>query len=90
MKMMTIAAAMICALLASGCGKRAAKTNEAQPPPAAEAPPPAQEKSLTRQAIEGVTGKTAVDAGQRTKAKVAAIDAQEQEKNKGLDDIMSE
>ncbi len=90
MKMMIAVTAMVCALLASGCGKRGAKEHEAQPPTAEEAPPPAREKSLTRQAIEGMTGKTTVDAGQRTKAKVAAIDAQEQEKKADLNDIMSE
>ncbi len=45
-------------------------------PAASNAPPaqPAEEKSTARQAIEGFTGKTAVDAGQRTKARIQAIE----------------
>ena len=34
------------------------------------------EKSVARQAIEGFTGKTAVDSGERTKAKIKAINTQ--------------
>ncbi len=90
MKMMIAVTVMVFAMLASGCGKRNVEKHEVQTPTHEEAPPPAQEKSLTRQAIEGMTGKTTVDAGQRTKAKVAAINGKEQEKKENLDDIMSE
>lgn len=58
----------IALLCLSGCapeGKQVAATNS---------PPP--EKSTARQAIEGFTGKTAVDAGQRTKLKVKDINEQ--------------
>jgi len=48
--------------------------------PAPQTPAPSnavpQEKSVARQAIEGFTGKTAVDAGQRTKAKIKVINEQ--------------
>ena len=45
-----------------------------QPPVPSNAVPP--EKSVARQAIEGFTGKTAVDSGERTKAKIKAINTQ--------------
>lgn len=42
--------------------------------------PPAQsnatERPVARQAVEGFTGKTAVDSGERTKAKIKDINAQ--------------
>lgn len=56
------------ALWLAGCApadKMAALSNAAPP-----------EKSVARQAIEGFTGKTAVDAGQRTKAKIKDINTQ--------------
>lgn len=53
-------------------GKKAVTV--AQPPAVSNAALP--EKSVARQAIEGFTGKTAVDAGERTKAKVKAINTQ--------------
>ena len=34
------------------------------------------EKTVARQAIEGFTGKTTVDAGERTKAKIKGINTQ--------------
>jgi len=46
------------------------------PQPAAPSPAAPQEKSVARQAIEGFTGKTAVDAGQRTKLKIKDINKQ--------------
>ena len=48
------------------------------PAVASNAPPaqPAEEKSTARQAIEGFTGKTAVDTGQRTKVRIKAIEEQ--------------
>jgi len=49
-------------------------TPTGQPPAPSNAAPP--EQSVARQAIEGFTGKTAVDAGQRTKAKIKAINTQ--------------
>ena len=54
----------------------------AQPAPASNAAP--QEQSVARQAIEGFTGKTAVDAGQRTKARIKDIDEQHK---KNLEEI---
>jgi hypothetical protein len=44
--------------------------------PSNAAPP---EKSIARQAVEGFTGKTSVDAGERTKAKIKAIETQRQQ-----------
>ena len=40
---------------------------------------PSTGNSAPRQAVEGFTGKTAVDAGERTKGKIQAIKAQRQE-----------
>lgn len=63
------------AIWMAGCApadKMAAPTG--QPPAQSNAMPP--EKSVARQAIEGFTGKTAVDTGERTKAKIKDINAQ--------------
>lgn len=60
----------VVALVLAGCG---------QPDKPVEATPSATpsnvvpEKSVARQAIEGFTGKTAVDAGQRAKEKIKKI-----------------
>jgi hypothetical protein len=50
---------LLAALAAAGCA------------PAEKEPSP--EKSTARQAVEGFTGKTAVDAGQRTKETIKAV-----------------
>lgn len=65
----------IAALGLAGCAPAEKMTAPAgQPPAPSNAAPP--EKSVARQAIEGFTGKTAVDVGQRTKAKVKDINTQ--------------
>lgn len=46
------------------------------PQPAAPSNTAPPEKSVARQAIEGFTGKTAVDTGQRTKARIEDINKQ--------------
>lgn len=69
----------IAALWLAGCApaeKMTAPAPVTNAPPAQTAPQAAPEKSTARQAVEGFTGKTAVDAGQRTKGRVKAIDAQ--------------
>lgn len=65
----------IAAIWLAGCApaeKNAAPTGQSSSASNAAAP----EKSVTRQAINGFTGKTSVDAGQRTKAKIKDINAQ--------------
>jgi hypothetical protein len=79
--------AIIGVLLAAavGCGQPGEK------PAAASGTPPltnlVETKSVARQAIEGFTGKTAVDAGQRAKAKIREVSS---EKQQDLDAAMSE
>ncbi len=73
-----------CALLAgillsaSGCSK-AAETSKA--PPAKKTTP----KSNMQTTVEGLTGKTAVDAGKKAEEKLNAINAQREEDIKELD-----
>ena len=63
------------AIWMAGCAPADKKAvTAAQPPAVSNTAPP--EKSVPRQAIEGFTGKTAVDAGQRTKAKIKDINTQ--------------
>ncbi|MBU0714528.1 MAG: hypothetical protein KJ964_04145 [Verrucomicrobia bacterium] len=63
------------AIWVTGCAPADKMTVTAgQPPPQSNAAP--SEKSVARQAIEGFTGKTSVDAGQRTKAKIKDINKQ--------------
>ena len=73
-------------LFVSGCGKsemnRPKKQSSTQP---SNAIPP---KSTTTLVIEGFTGKTVVDAGQRTKAKVAEIDRKEKKKRDDINQII--
>ena len=83
MKYLIIVCAAVLAL--SGCGKcEVAEPAEQSVAPASNAVPA---KSLGRQAIEGFTGKTAVDAGQRTKAKVADIGKKEKEKKDDINQV---
>ncbi len=56
-----------------GCAPAEKMTAPAAPAAPSNAAP---EKSTARQAIEGFTGKTAVDAGQRTKARIQEINEQ--------------
>ncbi len=51
-------------------------------------PKQSEEKSTARQAIEGFTGKTAVDNYQRTKQKIKEAGASEKEKFNEVDDIV--
>ena len=65
----------IAAIWVAGCAPADKMTMPTgQPPALSNAAAP--EKSVARQAIEGFTGKTSVDAGQRTKAKVKDINTQ--------------
>ena len=65
----------IAAVWMAGCAPVEKMTGTAALPPAASnAAPP--EKSVARQAVEGFTGKTSVDAGERTKAKIKNINTQ--------------
>jgi hypothetical protein len=71
---------MICAaaLVITGCGK----ANDERVPSAQPAAAPTnavKEQSAISQAADGFTGKTAVDAGQRVKAKIEKIDKQRRE-----------
>jgi len=56
---------VLCSLLA-GCGKPAAAPSRASPSPAGNA------------VLEGLTGKTAVDAGRRASDQVRSVSSQEQ------------
>lgn len=73
-------------LLVTGCGKsemnQPAKQSSTRP---SNAVPP---KSTATLFIEGFTGKTAVDAGQRTKAKVAEIGRKEKEKRDDINQVL--
>lgn len=70
------------ALILAGCG---------QPPPPQQtpttkpAPAPRTEKGTMQTAIEGFTGKAAVDSGIQAKARIKAISEQEK---KDLDEVM--
>jgi hypothetical protein len=61
------------ALSLAGCGG-----SERPAAPSATPTNAAPQKSTAREAIEGFTGKTAVDAGMRAKAKLQKIDAERQ------------
>jgi hypothetical protein len=82
MSVRTIGMIGIAAVWLAGCAPTDKMTPANQPPAVSNAAP--KEKSTARQAIEGFTGKTAVDAGQRTKAKIKAINTQRQ---KNFDEI---
>ena len=73
-------------LFVSGCGKsemsRPKKQSSTRP---SNAVPP---KSTTTLVIERFTGKTVVDAGQRTKAKVAEIGRKEKEKRDDINQVI--
>ena len=62
----------IAAIVVAGCAPAEKKAMPAAQPPAQSNAAPS-EKSAPRQAIEGLTGKTAVDVGERTKAKIKDI-----------------
>lgn len=67
----------IALLWLAGCAPAEKMTPPAPAPAAPSNPPPAPaaaEKSTARQAVEGFTGKTTVDAGQRTINRVKAIE----------------
>ncbi len=68
----------IAALWLAGCAPAEKMTGSAGQSPAQSNAVPV-EKTVARQAVEGFTGKTAVDAGERTKKKIQAIKAQRQE-----------
>ncbi len=86
---MIISMVLICSSISFGCGKRDARQPDTQATAISTTVVADPEKSLTRQTIEGMTGKTTVDLGQRTKAKIAVVDENEQKKNDELDDIMA-
>lgn len=62
----------------TGCGKPG-KPVESSAPPKNEAP------SSMQLAIEGATGKTAIQAGNKAKAKIGEINAKQEEELKELD-----
>lgn len=65
----------ITAIWVAGCAPADKKAvTDGKPPALSNAAP--SEKSVARQAIEGFSGKTAVDVGQRTKAKIKDINTQ--------------
>ncbi|MBI2440218.1 MAG: hypothetical protein HYV35_02485 [Lentisphaerae bacterium] len=65
----------IAALWLAGCAPAVKKAApRGQPPASSNAAP--LEKTVARQALEGFTGKTSVDAGERTKAKIKDINTQ--------------
>lgn len=74
MRMGTFLAAGL-TVLCLGCSQQPA-AKPAGSAPATNAP---AAQSTAREVIEGFTGKTAVDAGQRAKAKLKAVDAQRQQ-----------
>ena len=58
----------ITAIWVAGCAPADKMTEKATPSPV--------DKPVARQAVEGFTGKTAVDAGERAKAKIKGINTQ--------------
>ena len=62
---------VVTGVLMVGCGQ----VDQPAPTATGGAATNAAPKSTAQEAIEGFTGKTAVDAGQRAKAKLNAIDA---------------
>ena len=79
---------LICvALMGFGCGQAPETKTETASQPAVTNPAPVAEKSVASQAIDGFTGKYAVDAGQRAKAKIRQVSEQKQ---KDLDQVMGQ
>lgn len=77
---------VVCVLFA-GCN-RTTETDHAQDRPAGAgkaSTKKAQGKSTPMQVVEGMTGKTAADAGRRAKATIEKVSAQEKE---DLDEIL--
>jgi len=66
----------IAALWLGGCAPAGKMTGTSTPPPPAQSNTAPPEKTVACQAVEGFTGKTAVGAGERTKAKIKGINAQ--------------
>lgn len=61
-------------LLAAGCGQ---SPPAPQPPPAAQAQPE-KDKSAVETVVDGITGKTAVEAGKKARSQLEQIGKQEQ------------
>ena len=81
----TRGATMLAGRLMIGIGLAAACLTGCEPPGRKEAAPEAaRDPSTARQAVEGFTGKTAVDAGQRTKERIKVINQTRQEQFEGL------
>ena len=75
---MRLALILTAIIITSGCGCDKSKKEKLQPP---------KQKSTLNTVIEGATGKTAVDAGNKAKAQIEAIS---EKRNKDLNDIMGE
>ena len=73
-----MATAVLAMALAAGCGPSGSRQPVAQGSPAPAPAPP--QKSTLDTAIEGFTGKTAVDAGLRARDKIQGVSSQEQER----------
>ncbi len=72
MKPLYLAVLLLLAFLAMGCPPQ-------QNPDAAESEKKPAEKSTAQTAIEGFTGKTAVEAGKRAEKQIEAISAQREQ-----------
>ena len=72
---------IVAAVLLAGCSRTTdsenANKNKAQSP----------ERSTTNQVIEGITGKTAIDAGKRAKSTIDRVSSQ---KRKDVDDVLGQ
>jgi outer membrane murein-binding lipoprotein Lpp len=69
---------LVACLLVAGCGGRGKKNETASG---------ANEPSTAQTAINGFTGKTAVDAGQKAKADIQRVSAQ---RNKEMQEVLDE
>ena len=80
---LTRTAVFLLLLAGSGCGQSPGPSTPASAPPAAtNGPPP---KSTVSTVVDGITGKTAVDAGKRARIEIDRIGKQEQ---KDINDAM--
>ena len=67
------------------CTSACTRSSESVDAAPAPAPAPKAEKSTAQLAIEGATGKTAIEAGQRSKAKLGDINTKRENDLKELD-----
>ena len=69
-------------ILATGCSDKGKENSSATPPSKSS-----ETSSIAKDAIEGLTGKTAVMAGEKAKAQIKAISA---EQNKKLNEVLDD